>query len=53
MTRPEARASHADLSRRRVLLTASDGLISIAGDTFSKYRSMAEEAVNMIVEKRG
>lgn len=39
-----------DLSRRHVVLTADDGLVSIVGGKLTTYRRMAEDAVDAALE---
>ena len=43
----------ADLSREHALLTADDGLITITGGKLTEYRLMAEQAVDLVVERTG
>lgn len=43
----------ADLSREHAVLTSADGLITITGGKLTEYRLMAEQAVDLVVERTG
>ena len=43
----------ADLSREHALLTSRDGLITITGGKLTEYRLMAQQAVDLVVERAG
>lgn len=43
----------ADLSREHALLTAENGLITITGGKLTEYRLMAEQAVDLVIERTG
>lgn len=43
----------ADLSREHAVLTAESGLITITGGKLTEYRLMAEQAVDLVVERTG
>ena len=43
----------ADLSREHALLTSDNGLITITGGKLTEYRLMAEQAVDLVVERTG
>ena len=52
---PDAASSGetADLSREHALLTSDNGLITITGGKLTEYRLMAEQAVDLAVERSG
>lgn len=43
----------ADLSREHAVLTADNGLVTITGGKLTEYRLMAEQAVDLVVERTG
>ena len=43
----------ADLSRDHAVLTSDNGLITITGGKLTEYRLMAEQAVDLVVERTG
>jgi glycerol-3-phosphate dehydrogenase len=43
----------AELARDHLILVADSGLITIAGGKWTTYRRMAEDTVNMAIERRG
>lgn len=43
----------ADLSREHAVLTADSGLITITGGKLTEYRLMAEQTVDLVVERTG
>ncbi len=48
-----AGAPTADLSREHAVLTSDDGLVTITGGKLTEYRLMAEQAVDLVVERTG
>ena len=50
---PGDRAQTADLSREHAVLTSDDGLITITGGKLTEYRLMAEQAVDLVVDRTG
>lgn len=43
----------ADLSREHAVLTSENGLVTITGGKLTEYRLMAEQAVDLVVERTG
>jgi glycerol-3-phosphate dehydrogenase len=43
----------ADLSRRHLVMTSPSGLVSVTGGKFTTYRQMAEDTVDVVVDRLG